>query len=98
MTQQKPLIVLDPTINMSIATAGMADRPDSLTGKRIGLLANDKLNSTELLEAVYDVLVERFDVVSSHRRNKGDASRPAEPEFLNDFSREVDVALLANGD
>jgi len=98
MTQQKPLIVLDPTTKMSITIAGMADRPDSLAGKRIGLLANDKLNSTELLEAVYDVLAERFDVVSSHHRNKGDASRPAEPKFLNDFSREVDVALLANGD
>ena len=51
-----------------------------------------------LLDAVYDVLAEQFDVSSAHRVNKGDASRPAEPEFLSDFSNEVDVALLANGD
>ncbi len=98
MTQEKTLRVLDPTATQSIATAGMADRPDSLAGKRVGLLANNKINSEELLDAIYDVLAERFDVKASHRLNKGDASRPAEPDVLTDFSSEVDVALLANGD
>ena len=65
--------------SLSIATDGMAERPDSLAGKRIGLLSNDKLNSEALLDAIYDVLAERFDVSTSHRINKGDASRPAEP-------------------
>lgn len=98
MADQNTLRVLDPTVTLSIATERMADRPDSLAGKRIGLLSNDKLNSEALLDAIYDVLAERFDVSTSHRINKGDASRPAEPEFLSDFSNEVDVALLANGD
>ncbi|HIN15513.1 MAG: hypothetical protein MK134_04700 [Dehalococcoidia bacterium] len=98
MADQNTLRVLDPTGTLSIATDGMAERPDSLAGKRIGLLSNDKLNSEALLDAIYDVLAERFDVSTSHRINKGDASRPAEPEFLSDFSNEVDVALLANGD
>ena len=90
--------VLDPTATHSIAASGMAERPDSLAGLRVGLMSNDKLNSEELLDAIYDVLAERFEVKASHRINKGDASRPAEPEFLSDFSNEVDVALLANGD
>lgn len=98
MADQNTLRVLDPTGTLSIATDGMAERPDSLAGKRIGLLSNDKLNSEALLDAIYDVLAERFDVSASHRINKGDASRPAEPEFLSVFSNEVDVALLANGD
>ena len=98
MADQNTLRVLDPTGTLSIATDGMAERPDSLAGKRIGLLSNDKLNSEALLDAIYDVLAERFDVSTSHRINKGDASRPAEPEFLSDFSNQVDVALLANGD
>ena len=98
MADQNTLRVLDPTGTLSIATDGMAERPDSLAGKRIGLLSNDKLNSEALLDAIYDVLAERFDVSACHRVNKGDASRPAEPEFLSDFSNEVDVALLANGD
>ena len=90
--------VLDPTATQSIATDGMAERPESLVGMRVGLLRNDKLNSEPLLDAIYDVLAERFDVLSAYRVSKGDASRPAEPEFLSDFSNEVDVALLANGD
>ncbi len=98
MAEQKTLRVLDPTATQSVATAGMAERPDSLAGKRVGLLSNDKLNSEELLDAIYDVLAERFDVSAAHRFNKGDASRPAEPDVLTGFSGEVDVALLANGD
>jgi hypothetical protein len=98
MAQETTLRVLDPTATPSIATSGMAERPDSLAGIRIGLLTNDKLNAANLLDAIYDVLAERFDVSSAHRINKGDASRPAEPGLLGDFSNEVDVALLANGD
>lgn len=97
-SQEKKFLVLDPTAPQSIATDGMADRPDSLAGKTIGLLRNNKLNSEPLLDAIYDVLAERFEVASVHKVNKGDASRPAEPELLSDFSNEVDVALLANGD
>ena len=90
--------VLDPTAPQSIATDGMAERPESLQGLSVGLLRNDKLNSEPLLDAIYDVLAERFDVATAYKINKGDASRPAEPDLLGDFSNEVDVALLANGD
>ncbi len=98
MAQADTLRVLDPTATHSIATAGMAERPDSLAGKRIGLLSNDKLNSAELLDAIYDVLAERFEVASGYRLNRGDASSPVDPEVLDEVSSEIDVALLANGD
>ncbi len=92
------ITVLDPTSSPSIATAGMAERPDTLTGKRIGLLYNDKLNAGELLDAIYEVLADRFDMAPSHRVSKGNASRPADSELLKAFASEVDIALLANGD
>lgn len=98
MDSSGKLIVLNPTSTSSIASPGMAKRPDSLDGKRIGLLANDKLNAEPLLDAIYDVLAERFDVASFYRVNKGNASRPAEPDLLKDFASRVDIALLANGD
>ena len=44
MSEEKSFQVLDPTATPSVATAGMADRPTSLAGMRIGLLRNDKLN------------------------------------------------------
>ncbi len=92
------ITVLDPTSSPSIATAGMAERPDTLAGKRVGLMYNDKLNAAELLDAIYDVLADRFDLAAAHRVNKGNASRPADPDHLKTFASEVDVALLANGD
>ena len=92
------LQLLDPTSKPFIKTDGMADRPDTLAGKRIGLLYNDKLNAGELLDAIFDVLADRFDAATSHRVNKGNASRPADPDLLKKFASEVDVALLANGD
>jgi hypothetical protein len=98
MPKEKSFRVLDPTASASIATDGMAERPESLAGMRIGLLRNDKLNSESLLDAIYDVLSERFELASAYRANKGDASRPAGHEFLFAFSNEVDVALLGNGD
>ena len=61
MAEEKSFQVLDPTATPSVATAGMADRPNSLAGMRIGLLRNDKLNSESLLDAIYDVLSERFE-------------------------------------
>jgi hypothetical protein len=97
-TNENTFRILDPTAPQSIATDGMAERPESLQGLRVGLLRNDKLNSEPLLDAIYDVLAERFDVATAYKINKGDASRPAEPDLLGDFSNEVDVALLANGD
>ncbi|MDE0592082.1 MAG: hypothetical protein OSB68_02385 [Dehalococcoidia bacterium] len=97
-TSENTFRVLDPTSPQSIVTDGMAERPESLKGMRIGLLRNDKLNAEPLLDAIYDVIAERFEVASAYRINKGDASRPAEPDLLGDFSNEVDVAILANGD
>jgi hypothetical protein len=95
---QETIRVLDPTAPQSIATDGMADRPESLAGMRVGLMRNSKMKSEPLLDAIYDVLAERFDVAGAYKVDKGEASRPAEPKFLSDFSKEVDVALLANGD
>ena len=66
MAEEKSFQVLDPTATLSVATAGMADRPNSLAGMRIGLLRNDKLNSESLLDAIYDVLSERFEFANAY--------------------------------
>ena len=92
------LMVLDPVEEAIVEPSVLAPRLDTLHGKVIGLYSNDKLNAANLLDAIYDVLAERFEVATAYRVNKGDASRPAEPDLLGDFSNEVDVALLANGD
>lgn len=98
MSTEHKIRVLDPTGNPTIAQQGMAPRPESLDGAVVGLLANNKLNAEPLLEAIYDVLSERFELGGRVAVNKGDSGRPAPPEVLDSLASEVDVVLTANGD
>ena len=98
MEARKTIEVLDPTFERVVAPQEVAERPQSLTGKKVGLLANDKQNAEPLLDAIYDVLAERFELAGSHAINKGNSSRPADPQLLDDLAGEVDVVLTANGD
>ena len=45
--------VLDPTISPRKENTLLADRPETLDGSIVGLLANGKRNSEELLKYVY---------------------------------------------
>ena len=76
MTTATRLAVLDPTVEPIPADAMVAQRPTALSGKTVGLLANGKRNSEELLEAVYEVLSDSFEFAGAIIRNKGNASRP----------------------
>jgi len=98
VSTESKIRVLDPTGQPTIVQQGMADRPDTLDGAVIGLMANNKLNSEPLLEAIYDVLAERFELGGRVAVNKGDASRPADPGVLDGIASDVDVVITANGD
>ena len=98
MQNPSAIRVLDPTFERVVSQQGMADRPETLNGAVVGLMANNKKNAEPLLEAIYDVLSERFEFRGRHAVNKGDASRPAEPELLDKLATEVDVVITSNGD
>ena len=46
--------ILDPTVQPMPESTSLAPRPTSLDGATVGLLANGKRNSEELLRAVYE--------------------------------------------
>jgi len=92
------LKILNPTYEPAITAQGKAERPESQAGKRIGLLSNDKLNATELLDAIHEVLSDTFELGTPVRLNRGNASAPAPTDMLEGIAKEVDVALLGNGD
>lgn len=98
MTNQDTLRVLDPTFVPAVASPAMAERPRDLNGKTVGLLANDKLNAPELLDAIHEVLTDSFALAPAHRVNKGNASNPADPDLLDKIAGDVDVVITANGD
>ncbi len=98
MTTATRLAVLDPTVEPIPAHAIVAQRPTTLSGKTIGLLANGKRNSEELLEAVYEVLADSYEFAGAVVRNKGNASRPCPTPIIEEMAEQCDVVITASGD
>ena len=98
MTLSTKLRVLDPTAEAIPIEAVIASRPDTLDGKVLGLLANGKPNSVEMLEMVREVLADRFEFKEVVARNKGNASRPAPPAILDELADLCDLVITSSGD
>ena len=90
--------VLNPTIEPDTDRSSMAIRPESLDGATVGLLANGKRNSTELLRHIYDILKETNDITLGIEENKGNASRPCPGDLLSNVADSCDVVITASGD
>ena len=83
MVVAERLQVLDPTVQAIPEDAVVAERPETLDGKVIGLLANGKINSEEILALTQEVLADRYEFAAVVARNKMNASRPC-PEHIID--------------
>ncbi len=92
------ITMLDPTVEPLPVRTSLAPRPEDLTGKMVGLLANGKRNSDKLLEAVYTLLDERYQLKGAVRLNKGDASRPAPDPVIDELLNKCDLVITATGD
>ena len=90
--------VLDPTIKPKTQSSLLADRPESLDGLTVGLLANGKKNSVELLQYVYEILKEEHGLGSVIEDDKGNASRPCPPDLLEQLANQCDVIITASGE
>ena len=90
--------VLDPRVQPIPEKAIIAPRPASLEGMSIGLLANGKQNSAELLEMIYEVLADRYDFSVVIAKNKGNASRPCPEDLLEELAERCDVIVTSTGD
>ena len=90
--------VPDPRVEPIPEQAIIAPRPSSLDGVSIGLLANGKQNSAELLEMVYEVLADRYDFSVVIAKNKGNASRPCPEDLLDELAERCDVVVPSTGD
>ena len=98
MTTATRLEVLDPTVEPLPAEGVVADRPTTLDGLTLGLLANGKLNSVEMLTAIHDVLADRFEFGAVVERNKHNASRPCPEGIIDELVDKCDVVVTSSGD
>lgn len=90
--------VLDPTVQPIPEDAVIAERPDTLDGKVIGLLANGKINSEEVLQLTQEVLADRYEFSGVVARNKGNASRPCPEGMIDELAELCDVVITSSGD
>ena len=92
--------VYRPTPDKAEETAGepvLATRPGSLDGKRIGLLWNAKVNADIYLHRLQELITERHPGVEFVWQAKPTASKPMEPEVLDEM-RTCDLVVTAFGD
>ena len=93
-----PLTILDPTVEATTQTIAFAPRPDSLAGKRIGLIENTKFNSDRLLLKIGEVLRAEYGAAETRLLHKHNSSVPAHEELIGDLTRTCDVMVAGIGD
>ena len=92
------IVVLDPTVKPLPTDGVIAERPTTLDGVNIGLLANGKLNSEEMLTALHDALADIYEFGGVVERNKMNASRPCPDDIIEDIVEKCDVVITSSGD
>ncbi|MCZ6872415.1 MAG: hypothetical protein O7G88_02625 [bacterium] len=89
--------VLDPTAEVTVATAAIPERLEALQGRTIGLLDNGKIHVRELLDHMEEILRSQHGVSHVLRFKKPDASRPAPDAVIADM-KQCDAIISAVGD
>jgi hypothetical protein len=93
------LITLDPTGVKEVGLNTIAPRLATLSGKRVGLLHNVKVNARELLVDMGTVLQERYDVtLLPPLLTDAPGGMLASPAQLQQLAKEADLVLTGLGD
>ena len=93
-----PVELLDPTVEPRKQPLTFVARPDSLSGKRVGLVENTKFNSDRLLVRIGEILVKEYGAAETRMWRKHNAGVPAHAEILEEAKRGVDVVVAGIGD
>ena len=92
------IITMDPRDDGPQAPARLAQRPATLDGKVIGLFANNKPHSEDLLRRIAAIIGERYDIKGTVEHNKGGWQWPARIEDLQRTAKTIDVAIHATAE
>ena len=91
------LEVYAPVSSVQSGELTLAERLDTLAGKRIGLLFNSKPNADELLDRVREHIAATFPDTEFVLRSKPTAAKPMVPEVFADLTA-CDAVVNAFGD
>lgn len=98
MPEYEAIVTLDPRDEGDPGRAVVATRPATLDGKVIGLFANNKPYSEELLRMIADVIRERYDIKGVVEHNKGGHQWPGQQADLAAMAQRCDVAIHATAE
>ena len=93
-----PIEILDPTVEPRKQPLTYVPRPDSLKGRRVGLVENTKFNSDRLLHRIGELLINEYGAAEARLWRKRNASVPAHDEIIEEAKRSVDVIVAGIGD
>lgn len=93
-------VIMDPTGQAARVEGAMqlATRPESVSGRTVGLVDNGKQNAGRFVDELGKVLVERYGVGSVVLRKKPVATVDAPVELLEDLHDAADVVVIGVGD
>ncbi len=92
-------VLVDPTGQATRTQKARAPRTRrSLRGARVCLIDNTKRNADLLLQAIGDLLRERYSVAEVIHRRKANASVPIDPATVEELKGVCDFAIAAVGD
>jgi hypothetical protein len=94
--------IIDPTIGPAAEAergrAVLAERPASLSGLRLGLLANTKRNAEQFLDQVGKLLAAQYGVQTVRAATKPSITDTAPEQILDDLRARCDVVVTGVGD
>ena len=92
--------ILDPTgVGARAAEAlRLAERPESLKGRTVGLVDNGKQNAGAFVAQLAEELVSRYGVAEVVVRKKPIATVEAPAELLRELAEKADVVMIGVGD
>lgn len=91
-------VFLDPRQGPSTGAVVPADRLTALTGKRIGILWNNRPGGDRLLRHVAESLDQKYEFSEIYFAKKTFIGNAAPPEIIADLASRVDAAIVGVGD
>ena len=98
MKSRVELEVLNPAGEPVKMDTILAPRPQTLEGKKIGLVSNGKPNAEKLLNEIGDFLKERYPTARTVFRKISYTSRKLPPGELEAIADDIDVGIFSSGD
>lgn len=91
-------VFLDPRQGPSTGAVVPANRLTSLTGKRIGILWNNRPSGDKLLQQLAAFLHQKYEFSEIYFTKKTFIGNAAPQEIIDDVASRVDVAIVGVGD